>query len=199
MCSLPRRCAGGLRRRASGRRPRRRAPACPASSGTCAGRRARFRRGRRPGRCRRRQRRRARVPLRPIMRLGAGDRRQPLRVRAPGGRGTARSPANASTAGTITPRPTLTPGTVAASSSPIRRQADGAADAEHAEARHLQLEHEQREAEQRSAAVPAVLTGSIWNAKNASSRHRPPATPGRIAPGFHSSTVRPSMPSVSRM
>ena len=43
---------------------------------------------------------------------------------------------------------------------------------------------------------PAVPIGTIWRAKNASSRQSPPITPGAIAPGFQSSTVRPRMPNV---
>ena len=42
-----------------------------------------------------------------------------------------------------------------------------------------------------------MFTGSTWNAKKASRRLSPPATPGRMLPGFQSSMVRPSMPSVS--
>ena len=49
-----------------------------------------------------------------------------------------------------------------------------------------------------NSSTPTMFTGSTENAKNASSRHKPPTMPGTIAPGFHNSIVSASVPRLMR-
>ena len=133
---------------------------------------------------------RARVARAPAARAAPStpvDGRLRAARRAPAARGTGRCRRPRATAGTMTPRPTATPGCSRVSMIEPIEQADGAADAERAEARHLELEDQQRQAEHDQQQSRSCSPAGSESAKNASSRHRPPATPGRIAPGFQSS------------